>query len=305
MQYISPSILLKDVSAAPTDKKNLTLAKKKMLAELELNGGTTITFNNKEFTKNDIINYFDNAQQDESLAYHVAIANDVFLLKFLENNVLENRHGFAKNELYSDPAFIDWVSPYFFTSFTTFGIECIRKTNAEDWIALLDSPMLMNDKFKAQAWDLFEEEFTYYLTHLRSFTTDKPTIGLNDLNRLCNFNFTRILQKLPAHRFYNLHDAYATAMGNAAIYAFRKGERSISGIYIDNAISLAFSKSVKADLEKRRNDWDEAMQRIGGAGGHTASGASSGGGGMSTVAIIRIIVIIVVALFRIASCSHN
>jgi len=287
------------------EQKDLVVAKKRLLAELELNGGSTLTVNNKELTRNDIINFFDNAQQTGELAYHIAVANDVFLLKFLENNALENRHGFAKNELYNDPKFINWISPYFYTAFTECGKKCIAKTNAEDWIALLDNPIMMNDRDKAQAWNFFEEEFTVYLNHLRSVTTDRPTIGMNDMARLCNFNFVRLVKKLPPQRFYTLLDAYATAIGNAAVVAFKKGDRDMSGTYLDNAITLAFSTSVRDELEKKRNDRDVAMHKLSGYNNNSGYAGTSSGGGLSTWGIVRLVLLGMILFARIAACSSH
>lgn len=302
MQYNSPVSMIGNLYSG-TDPKDLIVAKKKLLAELDLNGGSTLTINNREFTKNDIINFFDNAQQTSEMAYHVAVAHDVFLLKFLENNMLENRHGFEKNTLYNDPKFIDWVSPYFYTAFTTFGKECIKKANAEDWIALLDSPMLMNEKDKADAWSFFEEEFTFYLRHLQSVAGAAPTISMADMNRLCNFNFIRIIKKLPPQRFYSLIDAYATAIGNAAVIAFKKGDRDGAGTYLDNAVTLAFSTSVRSDLEKKRNDWEVAMAKLSGTtGGGGYSGVSSGGS-IGTRSTLGIVLTIILIILRIVACN--
>jgi len=300
MQYISPLSILGTLSTSDaTDKKGLAVAKKKMLAELELNGGSTVFIKGKEFTKNDIVTFFDNIQQSDDLAYHIAVANDVFLLKFLENNTLENKIGFNKAERYKDPAFLDWVSPYFYTAFTVYGSKCIEKTRADDWITLMDNQILMNDKYTADAWDYFERGIRGYLNVLQSVGAAGQNVQLAEISALCDFNHVRILKKLPTQRFYVLMDEYAGAMMNAAVYMYNKGQHYASGTILDNAKMLAVSTGIKDEIIKKQNARDEAM--------HNLPEASRGGGNAQTSpwAIVRVVLVIVVLLLRIAACNSH
>lgn len=144
MQYISPVALLETLTPGQADKKGFSLAKKKMLAELELNGGSVVTISGREFTRNDIIVFFDNLQHTDNLSYHIIVANDAVLLRFLEYNFLENRDRFSNNELYSDAGFIEWISPYFFTSFTSFAEECLVGREAYQTAAPSTDPLFVS-----------------------------------------------------------------------------------------------------------------------------------------------------------------
>lgn len=294
MQYISPLSMLGTLNDGEADKKSISLAKKKMLAELELNEGGTLTLDGNELTKNDIINLFDALQQNNELSYHVVVAKDPVLQKFLSQNNLQPSEYFNKSALYSDAAFIEWLSPYYFTAFTSLGNTAISGLDCATWETLFANPLLMNGYYTELAWDFFEKELTVDLNRLENVEKGTEPFDETLVSVLCDLNYVKIMRKLPADRFGSFWDHYAFAMMNASVYVFNKGHRGTASIYMDNARLLAFSTELKDGISKKQAEMDFIV-----------SNAPKSGTKNNNYWSIRVIVFILFMILKIATCSHN
>src|SRR3954471_17984214 len=115
MEYISPFIL-PDVDPSQTDfsKYLLQLAQKKAMAEFELqDNSATIEIEGHQLEKSRLLQLIAELNDPKIRSYHFAIYDDSLLLDFLTNGVLPARGKFKANPLYSDPEFIQFISPYF------------------------------------------------------------------------------------------------------------------------------------------------------------------------------------------------
>ncbi len=114
--YYSPLRLAgfnSDGNNAAPDKKDILLARKKLMAELELSEDHSIVANGKELNRQDVISIFDELNNDEQLAWHLAIFKDKWLLRFLEKAEIETGQFWRENELYGEYVFLSFISPYF------------------------------------------------------------------------------------------------------------------------------------------------------------------------------------------------
>ncbi len=248
MQYISPLALIDLPYTHILDRKTLTLAKKKMLAELELNGGEAVVLNGRALTKNDIIVFFDTLQKDDNLHCHITIAADAALLNFLENNTLKNKEKPANNPLYHDSAFIEWLSPYFFTPFTSIAKECLTQMKDEKWALLMAYPLLMNAYYTAEAWNFVEEILHKKLDNLYAFRQKKGANGWEYIEPLVGFRYISMLKRLPEQRFYPFMDEYARVTMHCAVYVYNKISRSRGTTMVENALLLVVSDEARTDI---------------------------------------------------------
>lgn len=248
MQYLSPLALLDAGDKQIPDKKAITLAKKKMLAELELNGGETVVVNGRTLTKNDIIVFFETLQKDDNLHCHITIAADAALLNFLENNTVKNKAKLANNPLYHDSAFIEWLSPYFFTSFTSIAKECLTQIKDEKWALLMAYPLLMNAYYTAEAWNFVEEILHKKLQDLYIFRQKKGANGWQYVEPLVGFRYISMLKRLPEERFYPFMDEYARVTMHCAVYVYNKISRSRGTTMVENALLLVVSDEARQDI---------------------------------------------------------
>ena len=70
------------------DRYALLLARRKLEAEFELSGEDVITVEGATLNRQELISLFDELQNTERLAHHLAIYNDPALLQFLESGAL-------------------------------------------------------------------------------------------------------------------------------------------------------------------------------------------------------------------------
>jgi len=314
MQYVSTVTLLDNLTPGQADKKSFALAKKKMLAELELNGGAAVTINGREFTKNDIVNFFDNLQQADNLAYHIIVANDAVLLCFLEQNFLNNGDRFSNNESYADPGFIDWISPYFFTSFTSFAEECLVgeevverlhstdplfvkysatttwQKNDDGWATLLANAIIMNSYYLEEAWKKIEDIVRQQLEYLKEFHQAKGLVGKNLIEPLIDFRYVTMLQRLPAERFRYLRDEYAYMMMQCAVHIFNTVNRYDAETIIDNALQLVVSYDVKESILAKQSEMHHLVNK-------KPAGRGGGSWGLRGVGFLLFMI------FKIATCN--
>ncbi|MES2133772.1 MAG: hypothetical protein V4506_15585 [Bacteroidota bacterium] len=87
MAYISPLHIIKGIANDATfeiNDVNLIRLRKKLLAELNLSGETTITVNKKSYSKDEIIKTIDQLLGNPDLELHEFIFKHTFLLRYLE-----------------------------------------------------------------------------------------------------------------------------------------------------------------------------------------------------------------------------
>ena len=266
MQYISPVSLLETLNIQQLDKKGISLAKKKMLAELDLNGGEAVVINGKELTKNDIIGFFDNLQQTDNLAYHLTIARDPVLLNFLELGILEKGTWFKKDPVYNDPAFKIWISPYFFTSFGSFAEGCINNHNDDEWKTLLRNPQLMDAYYTAKAWDIIEMAIRRDLEDLNHIIkiSEFPNWYAEERGNIAMLTgaaYVSMLKCLPKERFAFLTDNYAHAIMRCSVIIFNKINTEKGAGMIRNALLLAAPGNMKKTIEYKQGEMLHVMWR--------------------------------------------
>lgn len=131
MQYISPfHNLPSDVLAnGLTDTNKIKLARKKLLAEIELSDTNSVFINNKELTKSDVLEMFDSLNNANTLAVHQSIFSDKALLAFLENNIEPTTFNFTEQENLATKDAIDFVSPYYKTAALKLVTDATNKKN--------------------------------------------------------------------------------------------------------------------------------------------------------------------------------
>ncbi|OQP64261.1 hypothetical protein A3860_19995 [Niastella vici] len=307
MQYLSPSTFTGETISGPLDKKAIQLGRKKLFAELELSGETTIDLQGKPFTKNDIIKYFDDLLKEDALTYHSAIGDDPVLLGFLEHSGMGKKEKFGNNPLYKEEQFIQWVSPYFCHSFAAFTKGCFQQPDEDGMTSLMSNSLLMTPGDTEKAWNTVIRIIMDNIATLERFIAqDKKrkaagSVTPAQLKALMEFNYIRMIQLLPQGRFAPIRDKYAYCMMNACIDVFNANvrNRSYARNWMENAILLAVSPNVKDQLSKKLQEMESLGMPEPGRGVSNSSSSSS------STAPWKIVLIIIIAIARIATCRSD
>jgi hypothetical protein len=277
MLYLSPSSLLGEVIPQPFDKKAIQLARKKLLAELELNEGNDLQIRGRSYGKNDIINYFEDLLQDNVLQYHAAISQDKVLLVFLEAADIQPGERFAKNPLYTDPFFIRWISAWFTGSFRRLTLECFKSSGDLTLTTLFSNPYLMTPADQELVWIDVAKVIRDNIALLNRFQSQRQqrgrhwivrnsvrhTIRISAVSGLMDGDYLRMIELLPESRFSELRNRYAFVIMQAAIFIFntRSYKRDLAEKWIVNAESLAVSSELKNQIRDKLLEFKRIRKR--------------------------------------------
>jgi hypothetical protein len=299
MQYISPfSIISIDKTEDLSDRRQLQLAKKKLLAELDLAGGQSIIWNGKELTKNAIVNFFENLSQTNDFEYHFAIKNDPVLCRFLEHNEIEGGTWMKDAAIYKDATFISWVSAYYLNAFRDFAPACFLHLKDIEWSTLLNNPVLMTSFHKEEAWNKVEKLIEKDKFQLEFYLENKTAQhNLDQLETLTSENYVNILMSLDKQRFALIRDEYAFTVMQVCIDVFNNKNRGWASKKLEIQRGVAVSENMVNQVDEKIAE----MYKV--ADGDPNGQSSDSSPGIGT--IIRVILFIMFVIYRINACNNN
>ena len=305
MQYLSPSSLSGEPITIPLDKKAIQLERKKLFAELELSGETTIEMNGRSLTKNDIIHYYEDLLKEDGLKYHSVVAEDPVLLVFLETAHIGRKENFLKNPMYADEQFISWISPYFCHAFITYMNACFLDPDEDGLTALLKNNLLMTQADTEKGWQAVVKIVMGSISSIEAYYKGTNIVKLSKIKDLMEFRYIRLIQLLPSSRFGPVKDKYAFTILQACVYTFNRNRQTGNYVstWLENAQLLAASEDVKAQIAKKREELEAVM--IPQEGGPVYGGSGAGAPAQTTPwGVIKLILFIVLLLARMATCRH-
>jgi hypothetical protein len=268
MRYLSPNLLFGETLRPPFDTKIIQRERKKLLAELELSGGDSLELNGQSFTKNEILGYFEELQREDIMTYHLVVSEDPVLLRFLSDGAIDERAYFKDADIYQDPGFINWLSPYFRSTFTKFVMDCFELTDATSMRALLDNKLLMTVQDKEQSWlsiaGVLEKNIALFDHYKDRCQRNSPKMmPIERVSAFLGHGYIEVIKQLPNNRFAHLKDAYAFSMQHPAIATFNRDKRNrhLSVVWVEDAWDLAVSADLKARISAKLNELNGILKK--------------------------------------------
>lgn len=145
MKYLHPFAFLEKMNSGPVDTGDtaaLSLLRKKMMAELELTAEKVLWIDGQPFSKNDLLQFFDELQSPITLPYYQQIDQDTVLLTFLTTGKLTGL--FHDNPVYKAPRFITFISPYYEPLFTGAVLQSLKTQDVAMLQLLFANPLLID-----------------------------------------------------------------------------------------------------------------------------------------------------------------
>ncbi|MEY4937105.1 MAG: hypothetical protein RIS64_3464 [Bacteroidota bacterium] len=266
MRYISPirhlAIDTNQVDATGNMPKSiLSLAKKRLLAEIDLSPTQTVWVGSAEMTKNDVLKWFEALTQSGELRFHTLIARDSILLEFLEKQRLE-AGAFFNWDLTEkeDDHFISFVSPYYKTSFKKVLVDALEKQQAPLIDTLLHyNPILMTGLDEDSTWLKIHhyvkdklERFEGIVLEIKS----KKNYTIDELKKYYDTDMLLSLNHLP-DSFQKLRDDYGVALINLSGFSWNNGKYNFAQEVILIAQTLECSPR-ETHMIQERIKWYEA-----------------------------------------------
>jgi hypothetical protein len=275
MRYVSPFQELGIELDSSLGKADLHLAKKRLLAELDLSDGVTILRGSTELTKNDVINQFDKLAAIDDWDFHRLVFKDKGLLNFLQNRDWNAQIAFLKEPKYEDEAFVEFINPYFSRSYKSLILKSISNGNPDILKALLDIPasFLTYHSYNS-AWyniQLFLSNWMRNLSEIAENIKNGQIYTEVEFASFHNQSFMECLNLLPdklragniySPNFRKFRDDYAQLIFTISEYFWNQNyyERAIE--LVENARFLDVSFRIERLLDKRIVWYNQQIEEI-------------------------------------------
>lgn len=300
MFYVSPFQALGLEVDSNLDKANLNLAKKRLLAELDLSEKPTILRGTLELTKNDIIKQFDQLAAVKNWDFHRLIAVDKALLDFLQHKYWKYwiiNNGLKAEPQYNDKAFVEFVSPYFLISYKSLIIKSLSNPNPQQLDSILKiTPRLLTDDDHDDAWfsvESFLDGWKDNLNEMAEKVQSGHVYSDKEVKPFYAANFIECLNLLPDD-FSWFRDSYATSLYNISAYTWNKENYYRAIDMAKYAQLLDVSEETDKMLSARIEWFNEQMKTL-----NQPSESLNWG------TIFRVIVFFVFFLSKVATCDPS
>ncbi|MFN8281720.1 MAG: hypothetical protein U0U67_00795 [Chitinophagales bacterium] len=310
MHYISPfhflpTDLLQDL---PTASNKIKLARKRLLAEIELSPEQSIIINGKELTKFDIISLFDSLSTYEVLTVHSEIYKDKQLLQLLEDGIFTPNSNFNFNPRLTDNTAIQIISPYYKEAALNYLNNLIdKKEDAAFKQFFLDKHLLSNeDTFElhenlSKQFMAVSKKMEEAADKIESKIVDEKII-VDELNNVKIGTTIKFLNCLPDD-FEKLREDIAVTINSLACSLINNKYQSIAVPLLKKAQLLHCSEYIQ---EYFSQNLAIAQNISSNSSTTTETSTSSGKSSVYTIVVAIIIVLrIVLILTRSSSSTSN
>lgn len=295
MSYISPLALV-DIADQPITPQKLLLAKRKMLAEFELQEATTIEVNGTELSRNDVLELFKQLEQEKHFDYHQLVASDPKLLYFLEHGQLEYKEKFTLSSYHVTPEFLAWISPYFKKAFIQCSTTTLRNHDMYSFVTLMMNPVYVTPQDEYAIWEPIHQEITIVCNRLSEISNlASPYPAMQEIKTLTGPEQMGIIKSLPQEHFAEQIDTYAFNVMCVTVGIFNKIDKDWAVEILESCQSIPASNATRDDILNKKNE----MNRIRYASAETANSSDSG----TSWGTIRLILFIIFIILRIATCN--
>ncbi len=259
MKYINPIKQL-NLQIAPSKsitRSELKTAKKKLLAEFEVQQTTTINFANQELDKNAVLQLFEQVESDTVLDFHLQLLEYPLLLQFLETGEL----AFFEQQEYVDTSneqFVDFFAPYFAERYNMVFSKALKERDVLK-IRSLDNVLIRKlEKFDN---DLYKNSLRYLNRMINDF---KEVISkgflFKDVAQYIDGRALEVMKRLPPY-FNFVIDRYALTLNDLALAYFNKRNQHEEAIkLIKQGLQLNISESTRAQLQYMRNQMNGILE---------------------------------------------
>lgn len=298
MQYISPFHHLPEdiVNTILSSPNQIKLIRKRLLAEIELSTTQTIEINGKELTKFDVISLFDNLNDSELLAIHLAIFQDKRLLHLLENGELPKPFDFTFAESLNEEKAIALISPYYKEIVANLLVKGFVQKDLPMFKAFFRGQNLLTDEDRFSLYELLSRKIKSFEVQLENLKTqiNKPnfTLRKSDMNALHLKANVLILNELP-DEFSQLREEIAYTMNNfgCALINHNKNEEAL--FFFEIAIVLTCSDHIKGFFLRNLAAAQDNKEILSGKTGWSSGNSDNKSSSISTWFILSIIIAVI------------
>jgi hypothetical protein len=217
---------------------------------------------------------------EQEKAFRTFISNDPALSYFLETGSMRKNAKFSREEIYKDPAFLAFISPYFQDVYVKaiFRAFDLKDTNLMSDVAV--NPILLDDVHKSLAFDqiltYLEEKKAKLVSLVNKLQLGGP-VGILDLSEYAGIITIANLNYLPVD-FQEFRSAYSKEIVKAVRWLVSRDFSAALNIATD-------LRQLKCDAQTTYDN-DALYQTMENASQKSNAAQSISGGGQSSAGII-------------------
>jgi hypothetical protein len=291
MRYYSPLSVLPVTAGTQPTAAELMLAKRKMLAEFELLNTSVITVNGRDFTRQDVLQLFEEWERAADLPFHMLVAGDPVLKRLLEYHEIDEGQRFTLTDANFRPGFTEWISPYFADAFADVVSSAFKTFNEQQFLTMMNNPLLMESHDEWQAWNGVEQQLESYIALVDANNAGKDVAGIDNLVAGA---VLEMMSVLPRERFEATCSKYAFVLLNHAVLEFNKGNREWSQSLLAYLPNLPISDGMIDSISQKQREMAGIVKNL------------NKRENKNTWQVVRIVLFVLYLLFRLGSCAqHN
>jgi hypothetical protein len=253
MKYRNPLALLEKMNGAAidsTDTAAVSLLRKKILAELELTEDKVLWINGENFSKNDVLLFFDSLKNKTELYFHQEIKADPELSAFLATGITDGL--FAYKALYQDKSFLSFIAPFYEPLFTAAVLKNLQEQQPVMLEFLFTNPVLLDGQRMKRSYDkilrLLKEQHTA-VERVRMALAKDPREPWQQLEKYIGHTQIRLLNAMP-DAFHMQRSDYGIALINLALVLHTNGYRKKALEILGEVQQLRSISYVQENVEK-------------------------------------------------------
>jgi hypothetical protein len=296
MRYVSPFQELGIEADGNLDKSDLNLAKKRLLAELDLSSKSTIMRGSVEMTKDDIIKQFDKLNAIQNWDFHRLVLADKALLGFVQDRQWHAKNYLKTEAKYDDLDFIEFISPYFSYSYKTLIVKYLAAGDTYNLRSIFNiAPPLLTEADRDDVWYSVESFLEVWKTDLDDISENVEQGEAYSDKALLPYHgksFIDCLNLLPED-FQYFRDDYALSLYNLSANSWNKNQHYRAANLVKNARILDISEETLAMIDERIAWFDAELKRI---------NSSINGDSSDIATTVRVVLFLIFILLRFGAC---
>ncbi|MEM6726163.1 MAG: hypothetical protein AAF598_19120, partial [Bacteroidota bacterium] len=243
MQYHSPLHILDLDTHQDLDRAALKKAKKRLMAEFELQDAVTIELAGKSYDRQAVIDLFESLEQPGLIEHHLSIFKDQQLLAFLEHGDLSWFRSTTVRTYMEDKAFADFLGPYFAYQFNRILLKGVKANRFGIIRTLFSKPLPIDERFED---DCFRSAYRSLISRVKDLEeiarrASRYRMPKSRYGSFLSSDAKLLLNALPDY-FMGIRDRYAMALHDLGLALFNQHRRGRASIEV-----VRFGRSLKTD----------------------------------------------------------
>lgn len=258
MTYVNPFELL-EISSA--DAKSIKKAKTKKLAAIQLSEEGYILYGTLKVDKSQLLHIVDELSDPKKKEYHLIIANQPNLLRFLSFGELTFFEAYQEYKIYSSRPFQNFIAPHYIEAFSTAYLIAYNNEDVYILKKMLEPPLMIPRREKASLLKKVERKVEHLYEDLNSFYMNsgypggKPSTAEAFLAKAKENWKVELLNALPK-QFEDVRTKLAVLLKNMALKVHRSytENNELTALeLLEAALELKIRASTKQSLRRELN----------------------------------------------------